>query len=500
MTSAQNRHQLLNGNKLPILILFILLIAQGCFLFKNKESEKEKEIETEIIEPDESPETPDTSDQTLTDEKEDTLAIEDFYIKKDTYKISLLLPLHLDSVEADTMAKYLFPSKDEDGDNEDGEDEQDVIPKECRLGLSFYQGVLSAVDTLEEYGVDLSVRVFDTKNSKQHVKKLFLRDDMQNSDLIIGPVYNKPLAFATQKAKQFQIPLVSPLSPKNVTNKANPYYYMANPTLNTHLDTLHNFLQTKHQNAHKILLHQENTFEQQKADYIDSLDCHSLKTDNDSVDKKCYNRYRIPQGEAVQTIDSSYVDSLLVKDTTNVVMVPSFDEAFVNIVTRELNTIPGNYEIYLYGMPSWLEMSTLRLEYLDSLNLHYTTPYYLNRQSDHYKEYEQAFIDSFQTLPSEVSMKAFDLTVYLGRLLNEYGLTFWRNFPPPASTDGLITSFNFQPRRDSAFKDTVYSDWKTRINREGQYNMIEPDSSIRFFENRSVHMMRYKDFEVIHVK
>jgi hypothetical protein len=500
MTSAQNHHQLLNGNKFPILVLLLLVIAQGCFLFKKKESEKEEEIETEIIEPDEPTESPDTSEPTQTEEKEDTRAIDNFYRKKDTYKISLLLPLHLDSIKADTMAKYLFPSKDDDGDKEDEEEKENVIPEECRLGLSFYQGVLSAVDTLEEYGVDMSIRFFDTKNSKQHVKKLFLKDDIQNSDLIIGPVYNKPLAFATQKAKQFQIPLVSPLSPKNVTNKANPYFYMANPTLNAHLDTLHSFLQTKHQKAHKILLYQENEFEQQKADYIGSLDCPSLKTENDSAKKQCYNRYTILQGEAVQTIDFSYVDSLLVEDSVNVVMVPSFDEAFVNIVTRELNTITGNYKIYLYGMPSWLEMSTLRLEYLDSLHLHYTTPYYLDRQSERYKEYEQAFIDSFHTLPSEVSMKAFDLTVYFGRLLNEYGPTFWRNFPPPASTDGLITSFNFQPIRDSTFNDTSYAERRTRMSREGQYRMSEPDSSIRLFKNKSIHMMRYKDFEVIHLK
>lgn len=502
MTLALNHHQLLNGSKgkVFVLLLCLLVTAQGCFLVKKKESEEEKEIETEIIEPDESPEVSDTSEQSAKEEQEDTLAVDDFYEKKDTYKISLLLPLHLDSIKNDTMAEYTFSSQDENDKDEEKKDKHNLIPEESRLGLSFYQGVVSAVDTLEEYGVNMSIRVFDTKNSKQHVKKLFSRDDIRNSDVIMGPVYNQPLALAAKKAKQFEIPLVSPLSPKNVTNEANPYFFMVNPTLNTHLDTLHTFLQTKYQNAHKILLHQENGFEKKKADYIDSLDCQPTKTDTNTTKKSCYKRYSIPNDKTIQIIDSAYVDSLLIEDTTNVIMVPSFDEAFVNIVTRELKTTPGDYKIHLYGMPSWLEMSTLRLEYLDSLNLHYTTPYYLDEQSEPYKSYEKAFIDSFHALPSEASIKAFDQMVYFGRLLNQYGLAFWRYLPPSSASNGLITCFNFQPRRDSTLNDTIANRWQTRIEKEERSKIIEPDSSINFFENRNVHMMRYKNFRIIHLE
>ncbi len=188
---------------------------------------------------------------------------------------------------------------------------------------------------------------------------------------------------------------------------------------------------------------------------------------------------------------------MLVKDRANVFIVPSFDEAFVNIVTRQLFSFAGEYDIFLYGMPSWIDMNTIRLNYLDSLNLRYTVPYNLNRQSERYQHYEKGYINTFHGLPSETSIKAFDLTVFFGRMLQKYGLTFWHTFRSPTTVKGLTTRFNFQPRYDSTTHVARDSLWKGRIIKEKDYRILRPDSSIQFFENKSVYLMYYNNFKRI---
>lgn len=490
MTSVPNHRQLLSGSKLVLFCLSVLLLAQGCFLFKQKEGKQGQDMDTEIIKPEEEKESGKDTSETTTTQGKDTLAIEDHIVRKDSYRITVFLPLHLDSVRTDTLSEFLFPS------NQGDDDQEAKIPEECQLGLEFYEGVITASDSLSRYEGNISIHVYDTKNSKHHVQKLFINKDIESSDLIIGPVYNEPLKYAALKAKQHQIPIISPLSPTMVAQKPNPYFIMTNPSLKTHLDTLHKHIQTNHQTGNKIILFQEAGFEQKQANYLDSLVLKDTAYKADTA-TSAYIKAPVAADKAIQTVDSSFVDSLLLADSTNVFIVPSFDEAFINVVTRQLNAFADTQQIYLYGMPSWLEMGTLRLDYLDNLNFHYTKPYYTDRSTQQYQQFEQAFIDTFKTFPSETTLKAFDLIFYFSRLLHQKGPYLWESFPNQSAVEGLTTRFLIRPKRSGKAPSGSQQQKKTSILREGDPYKSKPDSNILFFENKSIYMMRYKNFEAL---
>ncbi|MBK2247273.1 hypothetical protein, partial [Francisella tularensis] len=85
---------------------------------------------------------------------------------------------------------------------------------------------------------------YDTKSVTKPINTIISKNELQGVQLIIA-VFNtrnevKPLA---DYAKQLNIPLISATYPNDGGVSDNPYFYMINSTLNTHVEAMHRFLQ-----------------------------------------------------------------------------------------------------------------------------------------------------------------------------------------------------------------------------------------------------------------
>ncbi len=75
----------------------------------------------------------------------------------------------------------------------------------------YYEGVEIAITELEKMGMKMDLKILDTKQDSMEVIRLLSDPDMQNMDLIIGPVYDNELFEVEKFCATYKIPLVSPL-------------------------------------------------------------------------------------------------------------------------------------------------------------------------------------------------------------------------------------------------------------------------------------------------
>src|SRR4030043_207923 len=80
------------------------------------------------------------------------------------------------------------------------------------LGFTeMYQGILLAADTLRTLGLDINLHVYNIRGDTIELTRLINEGRFSDMDLIIGPVYSHNLAIIAAYAKNYGIPVVSPV-------------------------------------------------------------------------------------------------------------------------------------------------------------------------------------------------------------------------------------------------------------------------------------------------
>ena len=484
MTSVRSRLPRLNGNKLNcgmaaseqimkynrrmqiILAIFIVLLANSCAT-----SQKTDRTYAEPV----FPKKPTVNDTTVKKP-----APEDTLPEKKVFDIALILPLYLNEITAEV---------------DSGETDPGI--KQSLLGVEFYNGVRLALDSLEKLGLQANMRVYDDRNDVSHIRSIVFDEGMKNVDLVIGPVYNNNLRAISGYALRDSFYLVSPLSPAADITTQNPYFIMVNPAIEVHAKKIFDHIVNRHKNDNIILFTRLGNVEDEYANIFREL----LKQYHLETNKFTFQFTEInyqPEGtEGAVTISDRELRDHFDENANNIVIIPSFDKAFMHSISRRLyglNERATSYgtterlkeneqtKITIYGLPSWGNEEGLRIDYLSALNVHFTSAYWM--PPDFYSEennFYKAYVEKFNTEPSEYAVKGFDLMMYFGTLLNKHG----QNFPQMMLQEKFKanhTSFNFGIR---AVKEipTV------------SLEQVQPPKT-DFIENKYVHLLKYDGYSI----
>ncbi|MFO7978875.1 MAG: LysM peptidoglycan-binding domain-containing protein [Bacteroidales bacterium] len=329
---------------------------------------------------------------------------------KDQYNVALLIPLYLE--ELDTL-----PSLD-----------QMSASHRSFSFIEYYKGVLIALDSVKTtLGVDITLHVFDVDQSMAKARKGVESPGFNQMDLIIGPFFSQTLSLVAEYGRRNNIPVVSPLLPDNKLLKGFPNLFQAVPSPETQLRDMAGYIARTYTDQNIILVHNSqqqavnliNSFRQSLEDGIratmfqhDSLNLArvngyflngSLVGDrrtnvmvmNDSilttrtgeVAPEDYFRQN-PTKEVVFTREGmDGVLNALEKNKKNVIVTLIGGEAFLSDYLRQLNHDSTGYDMTVFGTRQWENYNSLEVDYLQNLNVHLYSPYYLNYQDRHIKNF-----------------------------------------------------------------------------------------------------------------
>lgn len=358
-----------------------------------------------------------------------------------TYNVALMMPFYLSDVDKIVVKKN------------DGE--TDFSAFKSFTFLDFYEGVLIALDSLKQLGLNVKLFVYDTDEDTNFVKNILKKPEMTKMNLIIGPIFNFDMAIVGRFAKAHNIPAIAPLSPDVKIIESNPTVYKASPCLAVQLEQVAKFIADSFSTANYIVVYNESDNERTMFETFKKnlQNNHSKKT----VDVKeiIYSK-----------VGLSGLEQALSKDKENIIFVFSNAQVFVSNLVTTISPKTDNYKITMFGLPGWRNFTNIETEYLLKLNLHLFSPNFVNYEDDGTIRFIKKFREKYKTEPTKYAYQGYDLTLYFLKALKDYG----NDFQP------CLSSLDYKPLQT-------------------KYKFISSNGN--GYENKYVNIYKYKEYKLI---
>ena len=356
------------------------------------------------------------------------LPCKDFIYQEDySYKVALLMPFFLNTNYSRSYGLVNDPDKGS-------------FHKNTEVFFEYYEGMLLAINNLRELGMSIDLFVYDTENDSTKVASIFNKFEMQNMDLIIGPVYSDNYDIASNFAAQYRINIVSPFSKKNKILQNNPFFFQVNPSEEILLANTAKSM-TKYIDSNIVVVHNNSVEEQNLIKIFKENLAKTFFDENqtDTLDIK----------EVIYKVQGKKgLKNSLIKGESNIVIIPSSNEVFVSNVLNYLNTLASisKYRIVVYGMPSWEMFRDLELVFYQNLNVSFPSPNYTVQDDWQVIKFQEDYLELYNTTPSIYSYQGYDVAYYFLSAIKRYGKYFQfcisaRDVEP--NPVGLSLYFNF---------------------------------------------------------
>jgi ABC-type branched-subunit amino acid transport system substrate-binding protein len=331
------------------------------------------------------------------------------------HHVAIFVPLYLDSA-FDATDTYRYGK---------------TFPRQSISGLEFYIGAEFALDSLSKEGRNLKVHIFDIKSHSTSIAALASNPVMDSIDLIIGPVSGSDYLQLASLAQQKQIPFVSATYPNDGGVKDNPFVLVANAKLNTHLQSIYNYVLRNLGTSRIIYARRKNAADDRIAEIFKSLN-QSASGQVMKMETVILPDAMTPQDLAVK-LDSS---------RENVIIAGSVDENFGrNLAVAALGN-STTFAITMVGMPTWEGIKDLQKNEFKTLPIIYSNSFF-NDGAPWSRSFEEAYKRKTFSTPTDLAYKGFELTWYFSGLLNKYDTSFMQHLNE--NSLNILTDYDFKP-------------------------------------------------------
>jgi LysM repeat protein/ABC-type branched-subunit amino acid transport system substrate-binding protein len=362
---------------------------------------------------------------------------------KGTYNIAYLLPLYFEENSQRTEIDTSQVLKGKKIKKVIKKDEEWIYDGSLPF-LELYQGALIAADTLRSLGLDITLHVFDIKRDTVKLSQLLESGVLQNMDLIIGPVYPQNLSIVASYAKNYGIPVVSPVTLRsNSTLNNNPCLFLANPTMDVAQETLAKKV-SEYYDHNFVFIHSDSAHTDPEVDSFKNKIFRELNLRLPFEEVK-FKEFLFYSRSAFDNDSINRLEHALSDQLNNVVLIASEESPVMSEIISNLNSLARKFNIKLFGYPAMRDLPDLDpKEYFD-LGIELYTPYWIDYNKRDVKNFNTSFRHKFLTEPSEISYawQGYDITFYFLTGLAIHGKSFISN-PDIHNPDLLQTIYNFK--------------------------------------------------------
>ncbi len=147
------------------------------------------------------------------------------------------------------------------------------------------------------------------------------------------------------------------------------------------------------------------------------------------------------------------------------------DELFVNNVVRNLSALSrGDENIIFCGLQGLMNHESISIDYFENLNFIYPSSYWIDPLAPKTERFRKTFLDKYEGLPSEFAFRGYDITLYFGYMLHEFGPQLNSFLETPVYIPNQLFRFYFAPSKGSS-------------------------DEIKFYENNNVVILKYDNYK-----
>lgn len=365
----------------------------------------------------------------------------------DTYHLALLLPFLTNQTSGST------------------------VPEKSNLALQFYAGAKIALEELSlTEGLNLVVDVYDTQANDADFLPVISNPKLSKADVFIGPVRNSHVqAFADWTKRNRKI-MISPETPTSELTVQNPDFIQINPSLRAHCEAITQFVRKTHRTDAVTLVCKEK--EADRLPYFQNANA-------TAPGGGAFSELIVP--DATVNFDKTDLKKYLKAGRTSVFILPTWSsQDFIMAFLRKLKEVKGTSKVEVYGMPQWESYESIEPDYLSALNVHISSASHIDYSAQQVKDFQQKFYEATGTIPDDDAFNGYDVTLFTGKMLRRYGLSFPENLDREAF-QGLRTRFRFSG---------VF------VEGSVDYGSNRPD----YLENTFVHLLKFEQYGFVPVE
>lgn len=335
-------------------------------------------------------------------------------------KVAVFIPLYADQV-FDTIS---YAS------------EKPTLPKTVLPGLEFYNGVMMAIDSLNQDSARVEISIYDTKQTRQSLNELMKKPELSGVGLIIAAITNiAELKIFADQAKSKSIPLISATYPNYVGISQNPNFVLLNSSFPAHLEGLYRHMQKYYSSNTIIAVTKKGATE----DYVKNF-ITNINKDSRPIPLKIKWVYIDPN-----KITTANLTPSLDSTKNNIVFVASPLESFGLDIVKKLSTYES-YQTTAIGMPTWDGMKDLDKPECKNVDVVFSTPFlYYSQNLGLSSLVNKKYKEKYYSRPSDMVFKGFEITYHFTKLLEKHKDTLANNLSDKAFT--LFNEFKLEPVR-----------------------------------------------------
>ena len=335
----------------------------------------------------------------------------------------------------------------------DGFDNDNFI-KNNNFIMDLYSGILFGHKNYDSINSMIDIIPFDTRRDPIVVKKIIQEGSLDNIDLIIGPLYGKPIEIIKQFCLENKILMINPLSSNNKIIDDNRYSLLFKPSIKTVAEKASEYSIDRFNTNKNTIIFYENNFQDSLIAkiYYDNLEKNGFNiiysksvskddsrlildslasTYEEMLSDSIYDTLKnisgilIKDGRGIDELDTAYkyIEKFYIEeDSIGHVFVSSKNSLFASNIISAVDI--RNDTIPVLGFEDWLKFNLISINQFQDLDISLISPSFSNSLDEDYKYIEEYFIDNYRRKLSNNFIIGVELINMIIDINKSYGRYF----------------------------------------------------------------------------
>lgn len=271
-----------------------------------------------------------------------------------------------------------------------------------QITTDFYFGALMAIDSLKKQGLSIHMKVYDTENSREVSRKISNEVELQEFDLVVGPMFLSNVKAVSSNLKYGKPFIASPISTKDHSNIDNKKLIQERASLINYTDEMMDFVKANYENQDLIVIKNDTKKSEQQFNRIID-DIRALNPEKEVKILEPKDGYIKPDDFKVfrDTLDRNIVNWFFVTDT---------EPAYLGDVFNNLGVFPEVDSLMVFGFEKDRNYNKIDNNFLARVHFHYPSNSFIDYDHASFQQFEAAFKRKYYNLPSSYAVEGFDVT------------------------------------------------------------------------------------------
>ena len=291
-------------------------------------------------------------------------------------KLALLLPFNIAKIESDSLTLTPMRLKKD---------------KFLNMTLDFYAGALMAIDSAKVLGLNIDIAIFDSQETKNSsaIASLVKENNLQDSDIVIGPFYQSNVEKTAELLMQNQVPVISPLSKDQGVSYANIFQSIPSP--DAVKNAVFTYMRSKGGNMIAVV-------DKKKGSVIEYI-------------QQNHKDVKFSLLTATGGVSAENLKSFFVKDKINYVVMETANTAMIKATIATMLSSMATYKVQLVILEpnETLDTAEVSMENLAKLNLMYPSVARDNESAEA-QIFKKEFKIRNKVSPTDFATRGFDVT------------------------------------------------------------------------------------------